>query len=348
MVDETLLEYIKETAGAGFAEEKIKAQLRAAGWDDAEIAEGFAAVRGRAAISPMKPLAPINPSPVPTAVGTSSPARGEGYMEEPGWFSRHKGTMITILLVIILLPLVAYGGYWAYQKYFRTEEPAQTSDSKTPSPSPPMQGTGGETEMKTRDEQRLKDIASLQTALGSYYTAKQAYPKALSDLVTEKLLAAVPADPDPKSSYVYSALGDPALHYSLAFLLETRMGTLAKGLQVVTDSSRLPADNIQNQENTVKGALAAIATEKLLVTDLSEAPFFPGEEVRTDIVSPPGKEIVSVFLVMGELELVDQAAPYGFSFSAPQTPGAYPVQIFAFDRAGQGYLQKTSLTVDSK
>lgn len=335
MVDETLLEYIKETAGAGFAEEKIKAQLRAAGWDDAEIAEGFAAVKGGPAITPVQE--PIN----------RHATTGGEKIEVDSWFSRHKGTLITILLVIILLPLIAYGGYWGYQKYFKAEEQGQT---KTPSQSPPMQSTGGENQgiMKSRDEQRLKDIASLQTAFTNYYTAKQVYPKALSDLVTENLLSTVPTDPDPKSSYVYSALGEPALHYSLAFLLETRMGTLAKGLQVVTDSSRLPADNIQNQENTVKGAAAAIATEKLLVTDLSQAPFFPGEEVRADIVSPPGKDIVSVFLVVGDLELVDQAPPYGFTFSAPQGPGAYPVQIFAFDRAGQGYLQKTSLTVDKQ
>ena len=187
MLDETLLEYIKETLGAGFDEEHIRQQLQAASWTEQEIAEAFAAAKRQTTtiqfMNPVRPPSPITPtSPGPTTVGPTSPMMGE---VEEGWFSRHKGTLVTILLVIILLPLEAYAGYWAYQKYFKAAEepaPAQTpnKDQAVSAPNP--------AEAKTRDQQRLKDIANLQTSLTNYYQAKSFYPKTLQDLSTEKIL----------------------------------------------------------------------------------------------------------------------------------------------------------------
>ena len=154
-----------------------------------------------------------------------------------------------------------------------------------------------------------------------------------------------PSDPQTKEPYLYKALGEPAIHYSLSFVLEGRMGTLKPGLQVVSSEQRLPAELLKNQEAVIQGEVSPALSDKLLVTELDKTPFLPGEEVRINIQDKEAVPLKSAFLIIDKIELTDTAAPFEFSFTAPKNPGSYSVQIFAFDSDGAGYLQRATLIV---
>lgn len=57
-----------------------------------------------------------------------------------------------------------------------------------------------------RDNQRVSDVQILQIKLESYRNEKGRYPSALSDLVTDKFIPAVPTDPQSKEYYNYSCV----------------------------------------------------------------------------------------------------------------------------------------------
>ena len=74
-----------------------------------------------------------------------------------------------------------------------------------------------------RDNQRISDIQILQIKLESYRNEKGKYPSALSDLVTDKFIPAVPTDPQGKVySYVCTPNPDSCFSYTLGIDFENK------------------------------------------------------------------------------------------------------------------------------
>lgn len=146
-----------------------------------------------------------------------------------------KRQLLRTIALIIITPLIGFGSAWLYQ----TSRPDATSDAG-PNVGE-VSGVSTETieEKQTRDQQRISDIAALQTALEKYFSSHQLYPKNLSVLIAENLITSVPLDPKNKEPYLYSALGEPPLYYSLSFLLETKLDSLQKGFNSVNSENRI-------------------------------------------------------------------------------------------------------------
>src|SRR3989344_320504 len=312
MSDQTLNKYIKQNLAAGFGENEVRQALRDAGWEEPDISEGFRAIKSKVAPFQNKPK---NPN---------------------GFWQRHKRALIFILIMLIASPLLVYLSFLAYQKL-------SLGPGRQQAENPSVETAAGPEKAKQRDQARLQDIQKLQTTLGNYFNIESVYPKTL-----DKLQGAgeqIPVDPKSKKPYVYSAFGDPALYYSLSFALETEIGPLNAGLQVVTSESPLAADIIQKQEEVVSGLVSQTISEGLKITDLTLAPFKPQEEVTVAVDYSSADEIENVFLIMGSLKLVDRIKPFSFNFSAPKNAGAYAVRVFAFDKSGNFFYQETVLTV---
>jgi len=334
MVDQSLVSYIKQNIRDGFPQAEIQTALVSAGWERTDIDEAFA----QAGLEPQSKAAPVT---LPSEFGDSHDL-AYNPVEPSSFLARHGRLLIVIVVVIILLPVLAYGGYWAYQNYIVQDEPVLEKTVTTPPPAPPA-APQIDQQAVIRDEQRLKDIEALQTALTSYFTAKKEYPKLLDQLITEKILPAVPTDPKSGVQYLYSPFGDPSLDYSLSFILETDMGTLKKGLNEVSPAAPLKSAEVKSQDEIVKGLTTQSPSSKLRITDLSLAPFYPGEEVSLGIESTADLE--QVFVIVNHLKLVDEHFPFAIRFSAPRTPGEYPVQVFGFDRDGTTLSQITKLII---
>lgn len=327
MSDQALIDYVQKNLAAGFSEGEIRATLQKAGWPEADIAAAFAP---RETKSPEAPLA------LPEEE------------EQVGFFGKYRRLLAIIIILLVAGPLVSYGGLFVYKKFFKA------APSAPPAPPPatelPETGTGSKEQPNAaskRDQQRLADIQTIQNALDNYFATNQFYPKALAELAQATYLENVPVDPRSARPYLYAALGEPVLNYSISFLLETDIGTLQAGLQVVTPATRLPAENIQAQEELIKGERTEILPA-LKITDLSVQPFYPQEEITLNITAPAGAELSSAALAAGSLRLTDRRAPWGFTFSAPRTPGQYDIQVFAFDAEGHGYFAETTLTVEGR
>lgn len=343
MLEPSLLHYIRNTLAQGFAAEQIRQELLRAGWQESDINSAFASARKQD-----QNVSIENGKPIEVAQKTTAEPSPQ---YEKSFFSTHRKLLIVVLIVLVTLPIIAYGGFLLYQKIAvkTTSEPA--TDRQT---NPAGRPNDGIDMAKPRDLQRIKDIAAIQAALDDFFKINNYYPKALTDL--KEYEKGPPADPETKHSYLYAALGEPAIHYSLTFILEERLGTLKAGLQIVSSEQRLPAELLQNQESVIQGETSRTINDGIIITDLGQTPFYPGEEARMQVTGASGEALKSVFLVMspygessektGFLELVDTALPFEFSFSSPKIPGVYTIQIFAFDEAGQGYLQKTALRVD--
>lgn len=325
MVDKELINYIHETAGSGFSHDQIRHTLADAGWLPQEIDDAFASIAEPKGIIP--------------------PAHKVTLPQNRGFFARHLKSLIVISALIICLPLAAYGAVWGYQKFFNSESAAALGDAASAEPnSPPAPTTA---EKAKRDNQRLEDVAALQSALDTYFQANQIYPKDLATLLAAGYLTAIPRDPKTGDTYLYSPLNDPAIHYSLSFVLEGSVGSLAPGLQQVSSETKLSADFAKREESAIRGQSTALS-DTLVITNLASVPFYPAEEVTLDVMPLPGVEFVDAFFIIDSMKLVDRRAPFGFSFSAPRRAGEYPVQVFAFDAAGNGYTQTTRLTVKER
>ena len=326
MPEQILLKYIKQNLAAGFPEEQIRQALRAAGWQETEIEQ---------AIFEVEMLAPEE------ALTGNLPKAG-------GFFGKYGKPLITVLVILIALPILGYGGLLTYQKFFQKKNdlpPAATQTLKPPANATQNQTPAQEQPEGIRDRQRIVAVQNLQTALESYYETNKFYPQSLTTLVDQELLVALPRDPKTNEPYLYTPLGEPALHYSLSFLLETNLGTLKQGLQVVSSENRLPADLIISQDSLIKGLSSRPAGGVLLVTDLSKKPFYPTEEVTLEVRPVAGIELVSVKLVMPNLDLLDRSAPFQFRFSAPKEPGEYEIKIFGFETKGAGFSETAKLSV---
>lgn len=334
MADLALTQYIKQNLEAGFSEEEIKQALRQVGWREMEIEEGFVTAKH-------------------FALQSSQKSAAEELAEKQSFLSRRG--LIIILVILIALPILVYGGFLGYQKI----KDYQASKNNQPPPQDQslkanlesvaaLEAKQKQEAMEKRDQQRLQDIEAIQTALQNYFTANQFYPKNLNALLEQKILTKLPLDPETQIPYLYTSFEDPALHYSLSFILETDAGPLKQGLQVVSSEIALPASVIQTLNDLVKGKATQSITGKLVITDLSKKPFYPAEEITLQITHPPSIELASAYLVMDNLDLVDRQSPFGFRFSAPSNSGIYLVQIFAFDKNGVGYSEKTTLTVATK
>lgn len=326
MAESELLEYIKRTRASGFSDVQIRQALFGAGWTNVEIQDAFIAVANEG-----------------HAVATTPPERNPlpSLPTTPGFFSRHAKTIIVILAALIVLPLVAYGGLLAYQKFSAPKKSPVTTN-----PSPPPSPTSTEKELiEKRDRQRVKDVGTLQTALGKFYETGKVYPKTLTELVAAGQLDHVLLDPKTNRPYLYTPIEDPALHYAISFLLENDVGSLAAGLQVVTAENKIEGETLEKQDELIKGEQVQAASAEFSVTDLSKTAFRPLEEIDLEITIPANLGIDSVHMVVGSLDLTDRSAPYGFRFSAPKAPGEYQVNIFAFDLNGKSYYQSTNFTV---
>jgi hypothetical protein len=328
MAEQTLVDYIKANHHTGFSEHEIRDQLRQAGWDEWAIEEAFAEARGNA----------------------TAPHNIDSGQSSKNFFGRHGKTIIIILIILVLLPLLGYSGYLLLNKSNQppTNQSASQTQSKAATSTQSAMGQVQKTAAdaaSSRDLARLSDVQKLQTALAIYYQKNKQYPKNLGDLVNAGTLTATPTDPKTNESYVYAPLGNPPSFYSISFLLETDVGTLKSGLQVVSSEAPLQSDAIRRQQELVKGAITTARTDVLKITDLSKLPFYPKEEVTVDISSSAGIGLTSARLLVNNLDLLDKTQPYEFRFTAPIQPGQYEVKIFGFDINGGGYAASTTLTV---
>lgn len=329
MTDQSLTEYIKQNLSVGFDETEIKQALLAAGWLASDIETGFLEAKA----SQKQPY--LDERAVAT---TSAPS---------GFFKKHKTVLIISLVVIVTAPLLTYGGFLAYQKFFKPKTQSPPAE-KSASPSQNTERTRPSAEALARDKQRITDIDRLQTALETYFAARQLYPPTLSGLLEISAVNGIPADPKTKNPYLYRALGDPALHYSLSFVLETDYGSLPAGLQQVSSESHLPAGLLQKQQSLVEGLREeSEMSQNLIITDLGQTPFYPQEEVAVEVQTrTPDITLQNVFLVTEGLDLLDRKPPFRFTFTAPKAPGSYAVYVLAVDQNSQSYTQKTLFTVE--
>lgn len=349
MVDQALKDYIQQNLSDGFAETEIRKVLREAGWSELDVEETFLEINPSAV--PNRPTAKPATQPAPTIsvadVGVLTESVGaETLPRQTSFFAANKKLLIGILIFIVVFPVLAYAGIIGYEKFFKQgAESLQTTKPLTPTPPapPPPPPEDLQAAAKKRDAQRLEDIDAIQTALSSFYASQQAFPKTLGELVLSSLLSKIPTDPKTNQNYLYTALGDPVLHYSLSFVLETDQGTLESGLQVGSSESQLPVDEIKQQEEAVQGTVIS-TSPNLVITDLSQTPFYPQEEVTLEVAASDAS-LESVVLAMDHLNLMDQKPPWVFRFSAPKNPGEYLIKILAFDRNGQTLSQTTKLIV---
>jgi hypothetical protein len=336
MADQNLTDYIKTTLAAGFPESHVKQALRDAGWQENDIAEALLEAGG-----PAKSQIEKNKS--------------ENFSQNPDTrkpgqlllvLSKHKRLVIAGMIVVVGLPILAFAGLSLYQKLTRPKIAPPASPQSFEVSDPPTEIDSNDLNQfaSDRDKTRLDDIEKLQTALAAYLVAKEFYPRNLTELVSENLLTSVPRDPILNEPYLYTPLGDPALHYAVSFLLEAGIGQLRAGLQVVSSEKPLPAQNIREQDSLIKGEITPQISQGLAITDLSQTTFYPQEEVSI-LVEPQTPHVTSAMLVLGNLKLTDQTTPFRFKFTAPKISGQYEIKIFVFDKAGNNFFQSTILTV---
>jgi hypothetical protein len=327
MASQELINYIKQTLDGGFSEDQVQAALMDAGWDQSEIEEGF---------SSLKQISSRAPGPS---------ASGKGF------FGRYKKLLLISTVVVVIVPALVYLGLMLYQSLStqtetQPEAPAENVQAPTRPEEDELKARQRELQEATlRDQARLQDIQSLQEALALYFETSSAYPQNLAALEEAGIIPQVPLDPKSELPYLFTPLGDPALYYSISFLLETNIGTLSSGLQTVTSEKNINADLIQFQEQVVQGVLTDFSSASLTLTDLGQTSFFPGEEALVEITHDPSFSLKSAVLTTDWLKLTDSRSPFRFYFSAPNQPGIYPVKVFGFDAAGTSYEGATFLKV---
>ncbi len=287
MADQTLIQYIKQNLQAGFSEAEIRQALLEAGWTETEAAEGF---------------------------------------REKNFWSKYRKAFFPVLITLVSLPIVGFGGFWIYQKISLEASKERVAGGVTTRPSP-------EDATVKRDQQRLIDIQNLQASLQDYFVKHKFYPRSLRELNL------APQDPKDQEPYLYTPFGNPPLHYSLTFILETEIGGLRAGLQIVSSEVLL----------SPKPQASPSSTEQAFqITDLSRLPFYPHEEVILEVTTPQSLALQTVYLAISPLglELTDRTPPFRFKFTAPQIPGRYEVKVTGFDESGKSYEAHTTLQVE--
>lgn len=304
---------------------EIRQALLGAGWGAMDVEEAF------------------------LGAGTSSRPRSQGMdilekelaLEEPanpGFWHRHGRTLILVLILVIILPVLGFGGFWTYQRYVSLQPSAKEEVNSATLTSPQFAA-----ETAIRDRQRVENIETLQTALSAFYHTKRFYPQTITELAAEKLLPDLPPDPKTGDSYLYIAFGEPPRDYSLTFVLETDFGTLQKGLNEVSPQNLLRAAEVKTEDQTVKGVITKTPSAELVITDLSETSFAPGDEVS--VVIDSAMALDETFLLVNGLQLNDEHEPFRFTFTAPREPGEYQVRVFGFAKNGSILYQTTELIV---
>lgn len=313
MADQNLIKYVKKNLAEGFSAEEIRSALIGAGWDNISVTDAFA-----------------------EAQSTATPTGG--------FLEQHGKKVMVALAVLVALPALGLAGTYLYSEL--SDQPSQIVVDTTNTRAAEQETAAEETTQNlTRDLERLSDIQELQTALRVYFNAHQVYPKGLAELVDDKVLESIPLDPKLNQPYPYYAFGEQPNQYTLSFLLEGDVGGLRAGLQVFSADKILPADLIKTQQALVEGKAGQGASGDLIITDLSQNPFYPSEEVLLEVAAPAGTELVSSKVVAGGLSLLDPNPPFVFRFSAPATEGVHEVSVFGFDTAGRGHVAQTAITV---
>lgn len=317
MAEQELTQYIKQNLAEGFSDGKIREALGSAGWTNEEVQDAFREVKSAAAGSSEK--------------GHSAP------YQKTGFFSAHRKLITTLIILLVVLPILAFGGLWFYQNQKETNTADQVKGEF-------IQNPKAREEARQRDLTRLREIRDIQLALNKYFEGVSEFPQSLKILAEKNLLGRIARDPKTDKDYVYSALGNPPLFYSLAFLLETSVGTMRAGLHVASADEELPLDQILREEAVMRGEEAGTAGDNLIITKLEGLPFYPQEEVILEITNPAA-DMQTAILVKGDLKLIDDSLPFRFTFTAPRDPGSYPIKMFAFDAQNQIHSQATNLIV---
>lgn len=325
MPDQSLLSYIKQNLGDGFSEMEIRQALLDAGWGAVDVEEAFLGA------------APVS-RPQATGMDILEKELSLDTSSGLGFLHRHGRGLILVLILVIILPVLGFGGFWAYQRYVGSAPPAKEEVN-----SATLASAQFETETANRDRQMIEHIETLQTALSAFYHTKRLYPQTIAELVTEKLLPDLPSDPKTGEDYLYIAFGEPPLDYSLTFVLETDFGTLKKGLNEASPQNLLRAAAVKTEDQTVKGMITKTPSAELVITDLSETSFAPGDEVSLVINS--ATVLNETFLLVNDLQLNDEHEPFRFTFTAPREPGEYQVRVFGFAKNGSILYQTTRLVV---
>lgn len=315
MPNPTLVKYIKDNLAAGFTAEEIKQTLNSVGWVEEEINHAFMSF-------PNSPLTP--------------PAN---------FLATHGRTIITVLIILILLPLLGFGGFWVYQKFAKTAQTQAPPNTRRANEAVRGATVSSATDPAGRDLTRLADIQNIQAALARYYAKNQFYPKRPEEMISAGLLIQIPLDPKTREQYLYASLGDPTLHYSLTFLLETAVGPLKAGLQNVSSENQLAAEALRQEQALITGEIPPQNLGILKITDLGKTPVRPKEEIDIAIDTTKPVALAAVRLLVQELNLLDRTPPFHFRFTAPAAAGEYPVRVLGFDTGGIGYTATTTLKV---
>jgi uncharacterized protein YneF (UPF0154 family) len=138
MVNQQLLDYIKQQLGQNISKEQIKNSLVANGWEVSDVEEGFNAVAPQPApiprapsmipnIQPIQPAQPIQPiyhiQPISNLINPT--------IQQPSFAKQEKPkTGKKVILFLIILIILVGGGYFAL-KYFSN---AQTNNAPVQTP----------------------------------------------------------------------------------------------------------------------------------------------------------------------------------------------------------------------
>ncbi|MBY0294363.1 hypothetical protein K2Q08_03465 [Patescibacteria group bacterium] len=113
MVNQQLLDYIKQQLAAGTAKDAIQQALVGQGWNVSDIAEAFAALVPQPA-----PVAPVAPQPAPA---TMAPLQTS--ISQPA--AKPQSHLMLWILILVLL-IASAGGAVAYYYYFMMQPAVQS------------------------------------------------------------------------------------------------------------------------------------------------------------------------------------------------------------------------------
>lgn len=232
---------------------------------------------------PNEPSKPISENPI----GAMKAQSGSGK------------SMKNILLVVLVIGLCV-AGYFTYKMMFGGTVSDEASTNGTTGSN--LSGATDEVEQQTNDEIRKQDLANIQIALQSYFSATGKYPLAETrvqlntadnvlekELVTAGYLSAIPSDPDSTKYYAYKSDG---ASFSLTAVLDSVTDTEAKvsgslAIYEVTQDS-VVTTNPNSVSSTTDSALvdqADSSTDSTVSTDTTESsinPFYPSGSTTAD------------------------------------------------------------------
>jgi hypothetical protein len=177
MVNQQLLDYIKQQLGQNVSKEQIKSSLMSGGWLVSDVEEGFNAIapqpapipRAPSIISNIQPIQPIQSTQPIQPIQHIQPISNliNPTIQQPSFTKQEKPkTGRKAILFLIILIILAGGGYFAL-KYFDNSKtnnaPAQTSavnqeENQTPPATTPTPASVAENPDITRVKAILVDI----------------------------------------------------------------------------------------------------------------------------------------------------------------------------------------------